>query len=246
MNDAGHADRHRTGQPGHGERRSACARESVVASGRPPSSSRAWAETPTASKKARQRGGEPAAVQVRRRRRAERHVAQMPGRVGRMQQRDEVAPAARTAARRRPAGRGHAGRWPSRTPHTSSPAPKLMRCWRTSPIPAARHSAGQIGLVGVETLDARAQESARPRTTRGRPAGPAAAARGGCAPATARAAPGPAGTPNSSIPIRPPGLTTRASSRIVAGAVIDVAQQVGEGEARRTRRRRTAAARPRR
>ena len=38
------------------------------------------------------------------------------------------------------------------------------------------------------------------------------------------------GTPNSSIPIRPPGRTTLASSRHRGGAIVDVAQQVGERE----------------
>ena len=82
----------------------------------------------------------------------------------------------------------------------------------------------------VEAADARPEEAPDLAPTRARPAVRASAGRSPCTAATPARAGGHGGTPNSSEATRPPGRTTRASSRIVAARIVDVAQQVGERE----------------
>ena len=74
----------------------------------------------------RERGEETRRVQLRRHRRPDRDVAEVPGRVGRVQQRDEIAPAARGERVERRAVSRRGGRAPSLLPHITTPAPKLI------------------------------------------------------------------------------------------------------------------------
>ena len=157
---------------------------------------------------------------------ADRDVAQVPGRVRRVEERDVVAP----AAGRERVERGAACLSRHALPHMTMPPPRLSRRACTSSMPGLLPEPSQpVRAVTVpEVADARAEEVADLRPARRDAARRAPEGRRGRRPPTrpgAAAAPGPK---NSSIAMRPPGLTTRASSRIVARRVVDVAQQVRE------------------
>ena len=75
--------------------------------------------------------------EMRRKCSADRDVRQVPCRVRRVEQRDVVAPAARSQRVKRRARLGtHA-----RRPQTTMPPPRLSRCARTSSMPAALNTA---------------------------------------------------------------------------------------------------------
>ena len=213
----GDADRDRADAGRRRRARSACVRVSFVLSGRPCSSSSAWALMPTARKNAARAAARRFGVNVGRGRRPERHVAQMPGGVRRVKQRDQVAPAARTQRVERRAveltrGARHAAP-DSRHHEARAEAHAALADLARSRLVA---TGCEVGLGGVEMPRCSGRGSGRPRTTPVTRRGRAAAGRRACGRARRREAAALAGTPNSTIPIRPPGLTTRASSRIVA------------------------------
>ena len=203
--------------------------ESRVRSGWPCSSSSACAATPTARKKAPSAAHRRTGWNAGRHGGAERDVAQVPGRVRGMEDRDEVPPAARAqrvegravastsaiadARRRRPRRRGSCGA--ARTREIPAPLPELDLARERPALDKAPRCSGR--------------GSGRPRTSRGR-------------------TPSQRGQPGAGVkaPEGPPqrrvgqaelqrgdptaGLTTRASSAQGRRRVVDVAQQVGEGQ----------------
>ena len=162
---------------------------------------------------------------------------------GRWRSVDVVAPAARGErvpgrSRRR---RAHA----TLCPHMTTPPPRLSRRTSTSldagGAPAAR--AGARAGTPPRTRGSSRRGSRRPRASRcastrpasGRPT-PTYSSQAGRA--------SPPGTPNSSEATTPPGRTTRASSASVAPRIVDVAQEVRDGEVVERRVRRTGAPPP--
>ena len=82
------------------------------------------------------RPAEQAPFQLRRERRADRDIGEVPERVRRVEQRHVVAPAAgRERVERGPRAAAHA-----RRPHTTTPPPRLRRCAWMSRRPASRQS----------------------------------------------------------------------------------------------------------
>ena len=186
-----------------------------VRSGRPRSSSSACAPTPEREREGRER---PARARVqcelRRERRADRDVGEVPERVRRVQQRHVVAPAARARARRRRAApRRSRARGPRRRCRRRGSSRRALHVLDPGLAPELEQAGGRLALV--EAADARAEEAPdlvparRDQRARRR-----AARRGRRAPTSGRQTP--RGRPNSSIAIVPPGRTTRASSRRVA------------------------------
>ena len=129
----------------------------LVCSGRPFSSSSACAEMPRARKNATSGGREPALVEVRREAGADHDVAQVPGRVGRVQQRDVVAPAARGERVERRPRLGHV-----RRPQRTVQPPRLRRS-RLHVLEAGLAQGGEQPRhrpALVEVADAAAEEAA--------------------------------------------------------------------------------------
>ena len=150
---------------------------------------------------------------VRRERRADRDVREVPERVRRMQQRHVVAPAARPqGVERGPRPRvAH-----SRVPRRRCRRRRSAAATRTSAMPASRHASSSAAQRPAlpEVADARPEEA--PDLA---PAGRDERARGrqpDADPQLPERPPDPRGRPNSSIATSPPGRTTRASSRSVA------------------------------
>ena len=198
-----------------------------VRSGRPFSSSSACAATPIASANAASAPEQPAGVELRRERGADRDVGQVPGRVRRVEERDVVAPAARAERVERGPGLVLTPAAPDHDPAAEATS-AATRTSRSRPrararAAAARERARSRGCSGQGTSPTSCQPGEISR-----PASGQADARPRAARAAARA---PCGTPNSSPAIVPPGRTTRASSRSVAAGIVDVAEQVGEREA---------------
>ncbi len=167
-------------------------------------------------------------VELGRRRGAERHVAQMPGRVRGMKDRDDVAPSARGQgvergrARGRPLGApSRRPPQPSRTPENTTPPPRLIRRTRTSRDPgrAARARPGARAATARRAPRCSDPGSGRPRTTPCRTPCRQPAARAACRGARAAARAAGRAVRTRAQAIRPPGLTTRASSaRVAAGS----------------------------
>ncbi len=183
----------------------------------------------------RERRHEPVEVHRRRRGGSERHVAQVPQGVGRVEDRDQVAPpagaqrveggAAEPLARRRlsrhracprsrprrrgsSAARGHRPRPPRATARAGARAAiarRAPRCSGPRKRPTRHHSRPPSAKPAAGS-SARVYSHHSGRQSGG------------------------SGRPNSSEATRPPGLTTRASSRERRRRVLDVAEQVGEGQ----------------
>ena len=207
----------------------ASTREGIrVASGRPFSSSSACAPIPTARKKAASVGAEPARVPLRRERGPDHHVAEVPGRVRRVQNRDVVAPAPRRERVERGPGRASALTW------TDDPRSRSRRrgsaCGSGRPR-SRRRARGRAAGRAAAAAQSRSMLGPRKSPTSRQPEEIRRPASGRPTPTYRRQssrATGFGGTPNSRPAIVPPGLTTRASSVSVAPGIVDVAHQVRE------------------
>ena len=127
--------------------------DSCVFSGRPLSSSSAWAAPPTAEKGAK-RGQQAINMDLGRSCRAERDVGEMPRRIGRMEQRDQITPAARAQGVEggaiKPSAH-HSGEnavLTYRVSPRSQPAPHPLAC--TDSIPAARQAPADARVAGAD------------------------------------------------------------------------------------------------
>ena len=143
----------------------------------------------------------------------------------------------RVGGPKRRAGAGIPGRRrpvhaPARTPQMTIPPPLERRRARIRSMPASAHirSTDVQRVAAPERPRCSGRGSGPCAPSRARPVRPPAAGRRGCRPAT-RAAPAPRGTPKSSDAIIPPGRTAAASVRSTAAGVVDVAQQIGVGQA---------------
>ena len=197
---------------------------------------------PTAKKECGQRGDRAfRSDSSGRQRRPDDDVAEMPRRVGRMQQREVVAPAARSER-----VEGGTGQISSHgRPRSTTPPPRLsVRALHAlDPGITPQLEDARQRVAGVEVADARAEETVRPRPSRATPRDRAAAgrcrrrrlqrARSGCRP----------GTWNSSEAMRPPGRDDPSQLPERRGRIVDVAEEVGEGQRVEGCRPRTAAPR---
>ena len=204
--------------------------DSRVPSGRPCSSSSACAHTPTAEEEREQRRREPIAVQLRRRGRAEGDVAQVPGRVRRVQQRERGRAIRPAAARRTPGAQVGSARPSALVPHITTPPPRLMRrtLHRRRSRPRTRAGRPARADGARRSRGCSAPGSARSRATRARRGGRAPAARRACTASTARATAGDGGTrelQRGDAPAGPHDARELAQRR---RRIVDVAQQVGE------------------
>ena len=227
--------RHRRGPPRRA--RSASGRTGACASGRSCSSSSACAHDTHAEEegaRARRAGGRRGASAPPRRR-ARRSSGARPCTGGWSSVTRSRQPPGRERVERGPLEAAHAP--PSRlTPHITTPPPTLITRASTESIPAARHSSitSSSGWRSPEAVDVRPEEApdlvplARHEPPERR------AARYACRAARAGARRRAARRTRAS-PCARPGRTTRASSRMRRRRIVDVAQQVGEGRARRTR-----------
>ena len=158
-----------------------------VCSGRPFSSSSAWAARPTARKKAISVASSGGQADLRGQRGADDDVGEVPGRVRRMQQGPPVAPSARArGVVRGPCAAGSASavadRRRLRRGLAASPSATCARSPHDQPAAQAHDPDADVGEPGLAPCldrprhrvaavvpgDARARGTGRPRTTRGR------------------------------------------------------------------------------